>query len=150
MLQLHCYYPFREELTIQNGVIFKGERVVIPAALHNSMINKLHSSHLGIQGTPPSAKNERRKKKVSYLVSNRRPNDREACALPIALHKTLQQMFIMLCYIWSSMYEFTHTDIQIDRHGSWHSGFCYEADSHKKLSKFEDWPIPTLYIYLNG
>ena len=51
MLQLHCYYPFREELTIQNGVIFKGERVVIPAALHNSIINKLHSSQLGIQGT---------------------------------------------------------------------------------------------------
>ena len=49
--QLQCYYPFREELTIQNGVIFKGERVVIPAALHNTMINKLHASHLGIQGS---------------------------------------------------------------------------------------------------
>ena len=55
------------------------------------------------------------KKKVSHPVSNRRPNDREACALPIALHKTLQQTFRMLCYIWSSMYEFTHTDIQTDR-----------------------------------
>ena len=28
--QLHCYYPFRGELTIQNGVIVKGERVIIP------------------------------------------------------------------------------------------------------------------------
>ena len=49
--QLHCYYPFREELTIQNGVIFKGERVVIPAALRSTMISKLHSSHLGLQGS---------------------------------------------------------------------------------------------------
>ena len=32
-------------------------------------------------------------------VLNRRPNDRDACALPIALHKTLQQTIRMLCYI---------------------------------------------------
>ena len=49
--QLHGYYPFKGELTIQNGVIFKGERVVIPAALRSTMINKLHSSHLGLQGS---------------------------------------------------------------------------------------------------
>ena len=48
---LHGYYPFRGELTIQNGVIFKGERVVIPAALRSMMINKLHSSHLRLQGS---------------------------------------------------------------------------------------------------
>ena len=49
--QPHCYYPFTEELTIQNGVIFKGERVVIPAPLRSTMINKLHSSHVGLQGS---------------------------------------------------------------------------------------------------
>lgn len=49
--ELQCYYTFREELTVQNGVIFKGERLVIPAALRTTMINKLHSSHLGIQGS---------------------------------------------------------------------------------------------------
>lgn len=48
---LYCYYQFREGFTIQNGVIFKGERVVIPAALRSTMINKLHSSHLGLQGS---------------------------------------------------------------------------------------------------
>ena len=30
------------------------------------------------------------------------------------------------------MYELAHTDRRTDGHGSWHSGFCYEADSHKK------------------
>ena len=49
--QLQCYYTFRDELVVQNGVIFKGERVVIPAALRTTMMNKLHSSHLGIQGS---------------------------------------------------------------------------------------------------
>ena len=42
---------------------------------------------------------KKKKKKVSYPVSNRPPNDREACALPIALHKTLQPTFGNLCYI---------------------------------------------------
>ena len=54
--QLQCNYPFREELTIQNGVIFKGERLVIPAALRSTMINKLHSSHLGLQGSLRTAR----------------------------------------------------------------------------------------------
>ena len=49
--QLHGYHPFRGELTIQNGVIFKGERVVIPAALRSTMINIFHSSHLGLKGS---------------------------------------------------------------------------------------------------
>ena len=47
--QLHGYYPFRGELTIQNGVIFKGERVVIPAAPRSTMISTLLSSHFGLQ-----------------------------------------------------------------------------------------------------
>ena len=49
--QLHGYYPFRGELTIQNGVIFKGERVVIPAALRSTLVSKLLSSHFGLQGS---------------------------------------------------------------------------------------------------
>ena len=44
----------------------------------------------------------------------------------------------MLCYIWSSVYEFTHTYRQTDRHGSWNSGFCYEADSHNNSIAFMD------------
>ena len=43
-------------------------------------------------------KNER-KKKVSHPVSNQRPNSREACVLPIALHKTLQQALRNFCYM---------------------------------------------------
>ena len=58
---------------------------------------------------------KKKKKKVSHPVLNWRPNDREACALPIALHKSLQQALRNLCYIYSSVYEFTYTDIQSDR-----------------------------------
>ena len=42
---------------------------------------------------------KKKKKEGKPPVSNRRPNDHEACALPIALHKTLQQALGNLCYI---------------------------------------------------
>ena len=36
-------------------------------------------------------KKKKKGKPVSHPVSNWRPNDREVCALPIALHKRQQQ-----------------------------------------------------------
>ena len=43
------YFPFKEELTLQNGVIFKGDRVVIPFQMRTELKRKLDSSHLGVQ-----------------------------------------------------------------------------------------------------
>ena len=42
------FFSFREELTTQDGLIFKGNRVVIPNALRQLMKEKIHSSHMGI------------------------------------------------------------------------------------------------------
>lgn len=39
----------RDELTVQDGLIFKGNAVVIPRNLHAAMKAKIHSSHLGIE-----------------------------------------------------------------------------------------------------
>ena len=44
------YFPFRDELTVQDGLIFKGERLVIPTTLRSAMLMKVHRSHIGIQG----------------------------------------------------------------------------------------------------
>ena len=43
------YFPFREELKFQDGVIFKGERVVVPFGMGDEVVKKLHTSHLGVQ-----------------------------------------------------------------------------------------------------
>ena len=48
-LDVQDYLPFKEELTLQNGVIFKGDRVVIPLQMTAELKRKLHSSHLGVQ-----------------------------------------------------------------------------------------------------
>ena len=47
---IFAYYHFRDELTVQGGLIFRGERVVIPASLRTSMKLRIHTSHLGIEG----------------------------------------------------------------------------------------------------
>ena len=44
-------FPFREELSLQNGLVFKGERPVIPAIVKDDRLGKIHASHIGIQGS---------------------------------------------------------------------------------------------------
>ena len=44
------YFSSKDELSLQDGFIFKGERVVIPESLRSIMKEKIHSSHLGIEG----------------------------------------------------------------------------------------------------
>ena len=42
------FFPYRDELTVYNGLVLKGHRVVIPTALRNQLLNVIHESHLGI------------------------------------------------------------------------------------------------------
>ena len=45
----HPYFCMRDELTVQDGLVFKGNSVVIPRSLRADMKMKIHSSHLGIE-----------------------------------------------------------------------------------------------------
>ena len=49
--ELRVYHPFRDELTVQNGVIFKGERLIVPEGLRTEMKEKPHYNHGGVQAT---------------------------------------------------------------------------------------------------
>ena len=49
-----CTHPFwnnGDELTIQNEILFKGTKVVIPQVLRHDMIKRTHSSHLGVEAS---------------------------------------------------------------------------------------------------
>ena len=39
----------RDELTVQNGLIFRGQRIVVPRRLRSEMKKRIHSSHLGAE-----------------------------------------------------------------------------------------------------
>ena len=47
---VHPYFHVRDELAVQNGIIFRGERCIIPRAFRPSILNQIHSSHLGSEG----------------------------------------------------------------------------------------------------
>ena len=42
------YFNYRDELTVQDGIILRGERVVIPTSLRPDIKQKVHAGHLGI------------------------------------------------------------------------------------------------------
>ena len=49
--QVLPYFSMRDKLTVQDGIVFRGERVVIPTTIRSEMKKKVHSSHMGIEST---------------------------------------------------------------------------------------------------
>ena len=47
---LHPYYDFRDELTVQDQLVFKGPVVVVPATLRKEMMAVCHDTHIGVEG----------------------------------------------------------------------------------------------------
>ena len=47
---LHAYFDFRDELTVQDMLVFKGPVVVIPAGLRREMMAACHDTHIGVEG----------------------------------------------------------------------------------------------------
>ena len=45
--EVRVYYDIRDTLSFQDGIILKGERIVIPASLRAQTKKQLHASHLG-------------------------------------------------------------------------------------------------------
>ena len=47
--ELRPYWHFREELTCTDGLIFKGNRIVVPVSMQHEILKKIHDGHLGIE-----------------------------------------------------------------------------------------------------
>ena len=45
---LQPYWTFREELTVEYGLILKGTRIVIPAKKHEAILMLIHEEHIGL------------------------------------------------------------------------------------------------------
>lgn len=46
--ELASYFNYRDEMTIENGIILRGERIVIPKSMRYEMKQKVHAGHTGI------------------------------------------------------------------------------------------------------
>ena len=47
----HAYFTYREELTIIDGLLVKGNHIVIPTNMCHDCLETLHASHLGVNKT---------------------------------------------------------------------------------------------------
>ena len=56
-LDVRIYWSFRDELLMQNGIILKGNQVIIPDQLCHNILEQLHASHQGIDKTKSLAGN---------------------------------------------------------------------------------------------
>ena len=45
---LQLYWTFREELTVEDGLLLKGTRIVIPNKRHEAIVKLIHEGHLGL------------------------------------------------------------------------------------------------------
>lgn len=45
----NVYWNFRDELIVEKGIIFKGDKPVIPPSMRSEMLQKIHESHLVIE-----------------------------------------------------------------------------------------------------
>ena len=49
---IHAYYDFRGQLTVQDKLVFKGDHLIIPAAMRREMTEIASATYIGIEGEP--------------------------------------------------------------------------------------------------
>ena len=54
--QFRPYWTVRHHLSVDNGLVLKGQRLVIPSALRRSVLDDLHASHQGMTRTKQRAR----------------------------------------------------------------------------------------------
>ena len=47
--ELHMFWNYREDLSMENGLITKGARLLIPSTLRKKVLEQIHDGHLSIE-----------------------------------------------------------------------------------------------------
>uniref|UniRef100_A0A8C4RHI8 Gypsy retrotransposon integrase-like protein 1 n=1 Tax=Erpetoichthys calabaricus TaxID=27687 RepID=A0A8C4RHI8_ERPCA len=68
--QVSDYWNCRAELTVVDGIIYKGCKIVIPLSLRKQMLQKIHEGHLGIEKCKKRAREVMYWPKINQDVSN--------------------------------------------------------------------------------
>lgn len=46
--ELRPYWDYRDEISVYDGIVFKGERIIIPKSMQNEILHLVHYSHQGM------------------------------------------------------------------------------------------------------
>ena len=155
------YWNCRDEISVHDGILFRGERVIVPKKLQHEMLQIIHSAHLGVE------KCKRRARDVLYwpgmsaqvedkvsvcqvCAQFRKSNQRE----PLLPHDTPQRPWAR---VGGDLFEIEQQTymILVD----YYSGF-FEIDEVKRInseniikcckSQFARYGIPDILITDNG
>ena len=47
---------YRDELTVTDGIVFKGENIVVPPSMRPEMLQRIHMGHMGIEKSKQRAR----------------------------------------------------------------------------------------------
>ena len=83
--EIRSYFPYRDELTVQDGVVIRGERLVVPKSLRTTMTMKCHAGHLGINTSLPRARDALFWPGMSADVRNYVETCRVCASMPVKL-----------------------------------------------------------------
>ena len=50
-MTLRDFWGYRDELSILDGLVLKGTRIIVPKSCHDEVLAKLHEGHFGIEHT---------------------------------------------------------------------------------------------------
>ena len=43
------YWNYRDEIAVQDGVLYKGDRVIVPTTMRSTMLEKIHYAHQDVE-----------------------------------------------------------------------------------------------------
>ena len=50
------YWNHRDELSVEQGLIFRGQKIVVPKSMREETLRQVHTGNLGVTKTPERAK----------------------------------------------------------------------------------------------
>ena len=50
-MDVHPIWSCKDQLSFNDGIVYRGDRIVVPATLRKSLTEKLHQAHMGVEST---------------------------------------------------------------------------------------------------
>ena len=73
-LPLRTYWGYTDELSVEDGIILKGGRIVIPTSMQKDILKKIHTPHMGMEKTKLQA-NPLSSGQASTMILNKLPDN---------------------------------------------------------------------------
>ena len=50
-MDVHPFWSCKDQLSFNDDIVYRGDRIVVPATLRKSLTEKLHQAHMGVEST---------------------------------------------------------------------------------------------------